>query len=636
MNKKLILVAALFVVSTNVFAQQETQIEEVSIASKKSQEISKIGKNVKLLTQEDLQKFQGRSLNEVLDQVAGFQITGNFNNTMEPKGMQIRGGKSSNVLILLDGVPLKDVAGNDYNVTDLRWLALDNIESIEILNGASSVLYGSNATVSVVNITTIKKAKDNIEGLLSARGGSFSTFSQNGSVRGKLNDFNYQLNAFNEKSKGFSSAKGDDSFDDDGWEKQNISANVGYSKDRFNINVNGGWNHNLYQYDSGAFTDAKLRGEETQLYTGGRIDYDYTGGNLVLNTRYTNVQRAYQDFSGTSFEDQYLYKADDFFLEVYNAYQFNQFVGLTVGFQYEKQSMSYQERPWGENGLVDVLKFEDTNIATYDVFAKANFKYEGWNLDAGVRMNNHSKYKDNWVYSINPFYLGEEGNYFYKIGYSFSTAYIAPTLYQNFGSLPWILPNFDLKPETNQSHEIDLSFGTKDRKFVVNATTFQRQEKDGFAYSVVDLDTFAGQYINIDQNKIKGAEFGVDYRINDYIAVGGNFTYVEKDNSASMLRVPKQRVNSCLEINPFKTTRIYFTHQYVGKRADAYYDSASFSNNYVINDSFNVFNVNFNQKITNYFEVFTNIGNLFNTLYMDVAGFTTKPRNYTIGINYKF
>ena len=152
----------LFVTGISQFSAQEKEeklIPEVSIAAKAKQQLHKTGKNVQLLTSKDLEKFKGQNAAEILNQVSGYQITGNFNNGPEPKSLKIRGGKLANVLILVDGIPLKDVTGNDYNATDLRLFASENIESIEILNGASSVLYGSNATVSVINIKTKKSSQ---------------------------------------------------------------------------------------------------------------------------------------------------------------------------------------------------------------------------------------------------------------------------------------------------------------------------------------------------------------------------------------------------------------------------------------------------------------------------------------------
>jgi len=638
MNRRLFLAGAMIMVGALVFAQQneETPIDEVTVASKIPQQLYKTGKNVKLFTQEDLENFKGQTLNDVLNQVAGFQITGNFNNQTEPKSLKIRGGKSANILVLLDGIPLKDVTGNDYTVADLRLIALENVESIEVLNGASSVLYGSNATVSVINIKTKKNSQKAIEGLISARGGSFNTFSQNATVKGKLDKFNYQISGFNEKSQGFSSAEGNDTFDKDGWEKQNISANIGYSDEKLNVNVSGGWNHNLYKYDEGAFTDGLYRGNDKQFFGGLNAGYKYNNGEVVFNSRYSGTDRLGQNFYSDKYNDQFSYTGKNLFSELYNFYKVNDFFNFTVGIQYENQKMGSASLPWGGAELEDGLLEKDTKLSNFDAFAKINLNYNGFNLDAGTRMTDNSKFGNHWVYSVNPYYLGETENLFFKIGYSYSTAFIAPTLYQNYGSLPYILPNADLKPETNQSHEIDLSIGNNSKTFVVNASLFQRQEKDVFAYQTVDFVTFAGQYLNIDENKAKGFEIGFDYDVNQYVRFGSNFSFVEKDKEATMLRQPKQRINSYVEVKPFKSTRLYINHQFVGKRSDAYYDSLSFSTLNVTNKSFNLFNLNINQKITEKIDAFVNVGNLFNTSYVDIIGYKTRPRNYTVGVSYQF
>lgn len=637
MKKKLIFVGAMLVVGSNIFAQQEEEfkIEEVTIASKTPQQLHKTGKNVKLLSSKDLEKYKGQSLNDVLDQVAGFQITGNFNNQSEPKSMKIRGGKSANVLILLDGVPLKDVTGNDYTVSDLRLIALENVESIEVLNGASSVLHGSNATVSVINIKTKELGNEKIEGLLSARGGSFNTFAQDAAFRGKIEKFNYQLSGFNEKSEGLSSATGEN-FDKDGFEKQNVAANIGFQDNNFEINLNSGWNHNLFKYDAGAFADGNQRGDDGQFYLGGNAGFTYNKGKLSFNVRNSTTNRVLENLVGSDYQNQYQYKGKNLFAELFNAYKFSQNVNIVAAVSYEKQAMSYSELPWGGTSMQEVLPSDDTKIENFDAFLNANFQYRNLHLDAGVRMINHSKFRNHFVYSANPYFLKDFGALYFKLGYSYATAFVAPTLYQNYGALPYVLPNFDLKPETNESHEIDLSFGKVDRTLNLTASLFQRNEEDVFAYQIVDFNTYAGRFVNVDENKVKGFELGVDYKLNKVFSFGGNFSFVEKENAATMMRQPKQRINSYVEILPFKTTRIYLTHQYVGKRSDAYYDSATYSVKNVENESFNLFNLNVNQKINNKIETYLNVGNLFNTSYVDVVGYTTKPRNYTLGVSFKF
>ncbi|MGZ5188343.1 MAG: hypothetical protein ACXWB5_02775, partial [Kaistella sp.] len=53
-------------------------------------------------------------------------------------------------------------------------------------------------------------------------------------------------------------------------------------------------------------------------------------------------------------------------------------------------------------------------------------------------------------------------------------------------------------------------------------------------------------------------------------------------------------------------------------------------------EGFNLFNLNVSQKISSNIETYLNIGNLFNKSYVDVIGYTTKPRNFTLGVNYQF
>ena len=142
--------------------------------------------------------------------------------------------------------------------------------------------------------------------------------------------------------------------------------------------------------------------------------------------------------------------------------------------------------------------------------------------------------------------------------------------------------------------------------------------------------------MNINENKVKGFELGLQYKLNEKLNLGGNFSFAEKDNPATRLRSPKQRANAFVEILPFLNNRINISYEYISKRNDAYYDSNNYATKYVTLDAINLFNININQKIYKNIEAYLNIGNIFNTSYIDVIGFTTKPRNYSFGIEYKF
>ena len=620
----------LFVTGISQFSAQEKEeklIPEVSIAAKAKQQLHKTGKNVQLLTSKDLEKFKGQNAAEILNQVSGYQITGNFNNGPEPKSLKIRGGKLANVLILVDGIPLKDVTGNDYNATDLRLFASENIESIEILNGASSVLYGSNATVSVINIKTKKSSQQPLEGRIGARIGSFGTFGQNISAQGKLNQWNYQFSGSNEKSDGISAALGEN-FDKDGFEKQNANATVGYSTQNFNVNVNAGYQHHYYDFDNGAFEDGKYKGNDTQKFSGLNAQYSYDKGNITYNSRFSQNKKELQIPVNSSYETQLNYKGKNFFNEIYNQYSFSDNINFILGISNEVQSLGSDKLPWN----FEEVKFNDTNISNTDIYTNFNTKFlENFHLDFGGRLTNNSEFKNHFIYSINPYYLKEFESTYYKIGFSYSTAFIAPTLYQVYGfSSAGTLPNANLKPEKNASQEIDFSFGKKDQSLVINISFYQRKEKDIISW--LDLGNWTNKYQNIDENTSKGFEFVIKYKINEIINFGGNFSFNENENQEMTLRQPKQRINSFVELLPLKGSKINLSYTYTSARKDRY----SFPYIYVNNKSFNLFNLNINQKFGKNVEAFVNVNNLFNTSYTDVIGYTTKPRNITLGVEYKF
>ena len=67
------------------------------------------------------------------------------------EGIQMQGLDAQYVLILIDGVPL---VGRSAGTLDLNRISVGNIKQIEVVKGASSSLYGSDALGGVINIIT--------------------------------------------------------------------------------------------------------------------------------------------------------------------------------------------------------------------------------------------------------------------------------------------------------------------------------------------------------------------------------------------------------------------------------------------------------------------------------------------------
>ena len=168
MNKKVFCTSVLFAfVTTCVLAQEKDStrtnpIQEVVISDTKfAQSKEKSGKVITKISAEELQKKSGQSLATVLSSVAGVEINGNQSANGKNLGYYIRGGKNQQVLVLIDGNPVTDASGISFEY-DLRLLPVDQVESIEIMKGAASTLYGSGAATGVIHITLKKTGNQKI------------------------------------------------------------------------------------------------------------------------------------------------------------------------------------------------------------------------------------------------------------------------------------------------------------------------------------------------------------------------------------------------------------------------------------------------------------------------------------------
>ncbi|WP_372975555.1 TonB-dependent receptor, partial [Muriicola sp.] len=111
------------------------------------------GKTVIRIGPEELALNQGRSLPELINTKSGIEISGSRGRAGEVLGAFVRGGRGRQLIVLIDGLRVSDPSSFSQEY-DLRLLPLENIESIEIIKGANSTLYGANAATAVINITT--------------------------------------------------------------------------------------------------------------------------------------------------------------------------------------------------------------------------------------------------------------------------------------------------------------------------------------------------------------------------------------------------------------------------------------------------------------------------------------------------
>lgn len=106
---------------------------------------------VQVITRRTMELMGSRRLDEVLKEQTGMAIVNNIGGGSRSVGVQMQGFGSEYVMILIDGQPM--VGRNNGNF-DLSRISVANIERIEIIKGASSCLFGSEAMGGAVNIIT--------------------------------------------------------------------------------------------------------------------------------------------------------------------------------------------------------------------------------------------------------------------------------------------------------------------------------------------------------------------------------------------------------------------------------------------------------------------------------------------------
>ena len=242
MKKNLFWAIGLCVASVGI-AQETPKLEaldSVFIDTKVPLARKNSGKVVVSITSEDLQRSAGKSIAAIINEVSGIEINGSRGNAGQNLGYFVRGGRNRQVVIMVDGVQLNDPSaiGNDF---DLRLLATSNVESIEIVKGASSVLYGSGAAAAVISIQTKKAAKKDISASFTTILGSnraagdsdndIENFTNSANVHGTLGSFNYAIDFGHNSSKGLSAIaapEGEANFKEDNFNRFNSKLNLGY------------------------------------------------------------------------------------------------------------------------------------------------------------------------------------------------------------------------------------------------------------------------------------------------------------------------------------------------------------------------------------------------------------------------
>jgi vitamin B12 transporter len=640
MKLNFIKLSAYFTLVTSfAMAQDQNQlktIEEIVISDTKfAQSKEKSGKIIEKITAKDLENKKGQSLAAVLSQVAGVEVAGSQSGTGKNLEYYIRGGRSRQVLIVIDGVPVTDASGIGFQY-DLRLLPVEQIESIEIMKGAASTLYGSGAATGLINITLKKASKKEIEGTAYMNLGtqnvpnqsktSAQDFNQGFSVNGTKGSVSYFTSLNSTENKGISEASGKD-FETDYFSRVNAQQKIGIQfNSKFSLQAFTNYDRLKSSFDGGNFTDESANiSLSEQFRVGFTPKYKYANGELNFVTGFTNLERHYDTYSSfTSSVNNSYYKSRSVNVDVFNKYNFSKTFFLILGTQF--QFMDMQETSVYEN-----ISNSEANFNVIDPYATAVYYSNfGLNINAGARLNKHNVYGNHTTFNFNPSYG------FKKIPLrlisSYSTAYITPSLYQLFSPYG----NLKLKPEENTTIEVGFETVLLNKKITINTVGFYREEENSYDF-FTDLTTYESKYINNSNVVIaKGMETTLVIKPKSYLSINGNYTFTQVAEAQSKL-IPKHKVNVSLDVDLTKKIHWSAQYQYVAARNDAFFDSYTFETIKTTLGSYQLINTNFSiDVLPNRLSIFTAVTNILDKDFYENIGYSVRGRNFKLGLNFKF
>lgn len=596
--------------------------------------VEEVGSSVTVIDHGEIASSGATSIGNIIRTVPGVEVV-RYGGPGQLTSAFIRGARSEQTLVLLDGIELNDPSTSS-RITDLAFLDLFDVERIEVLRGPQSPLYGSDAIGGVINIITRRGSGENKIGLL-GEGGSFSTVRLSGSLSGGYDTFDYFAGVLWSDSSGISAAeKEDGNSEKDGYSNRTASARVGF-----------------YPADLLSF-DFVLR------YTDTDLDLDNFGGPGGDDPNYTSDTRqiffaasALATLFDNRWDQELTFSIADHDRDISNppdtmnpGSQTGSYHGrlwkfdwrntlyaienhiLTAGIEYQNEEADSHFAMSGFGMMFeDVLPEEQADTKAGYIQDHLSLG-ERFFLTAGLRVDDHSKFASETTYRIVPvFILPNTGT---RIRGSYGTGYKAPTLYQLFSPL---YGNQSLEPETSDGWEAGIEQEFFAEKLLVGITWFHQKFED-----MIDFDFLTSGFFNLSRAKSRGAELYGTWQLTDDLSLRGAYTYTDTEDSSTgeeLLRRAKNRFSMTANCRFMEDKgNLNLEVIYTGKRDDM--DFSAFPASRVTLDSYVLVNLAGSYDVNEHVTVFARIENLLDEEYQEVLGYGTPGISAYAGLKAKF
>ena len=460
--------------------------------------------------------------------------------------MQLNGLGNDYILVLIDG---KRAYGDIGGQTDLNRINPDNVERIEVVKGASSALYGSDAIAGVINIIT-KKSNSKVHINNKSRLGDYGEWIQSNSLDLNLGRFSSSTSVDRKQTDGWKLSPyeidGNDLVETDAMAQnksedytinqqflfaptQKLKMKVQGSKYKRNIERPESVGKYGYVYDDFSYA----AGADYLLNQTNKITLNWHSDRFNYFYKYN---QNYKDYTVGEEVKQTQQVRDG--LDLKGIFKLTEHHQLSVGGEYINEKLESEGR----------LVNEKADAYTVAAFAQDEMKFfKNLSLVVGARFVNHKEFGSAFTPKVSALYKIKDLN----LRATYARGFKTPTLKELYyhyvkkmgGSTYLYLGNTDLDPQTSNYYSASAEYIING--FSVSITAYKNNVNDLIAYETVDIPaedaaegvTKARKHYNISEASTQGFDFIFNANLGGGFSVGGGYSYVDAQNKTEDIRL---------------------------------------------------------------------------------------------------
>ncbi len=494
-------------------ADEHSLGETVVTATRTPLSVRQAPANVAVITAQEIEQNHYRSVSEALEHINGVVVD-------RASGEEyVRLNGDDRVVVMVDGVRLNNDQGvvNGRASVDLRMIpSVKNIKRIEVVKGAGSALYGSDAIGGVVNIITKRATKVQTE--LDLRTGSWGTHGYELSHAGTDGTLSWQLTAGVDRSS-YMKYKGTDGkthrMPSSDYANNSLSLRLDHRIDprqslSFSV-LHRTIDANSYYYNTYGTPGFAPGSHHDTIYNTVSAAYNFKEG-----TGTPGYLRYYGNFKSVDFSGKYDTRVQGG--EYQNGWKLGKDHTLVAGLEWRTSHSTNTANGYSNKKITNKAVYVQDTIHLGDK----------WSFVPGVRLDHHSRFGSHSSPKFGVNYNADQKTRVYA---SWGRVYKAPTAddlfyYADYGIYGGYYGNQDLRPESGHTESLGISHEFDDRT-ALSVDFFQSKLNDAIHwYSSDHLNYFA---TNIAHEKKRGMEILFKKKVDKHwnYDLGYSYTHTE-------------------------------------------------------------------------------------------------------------